>query len=331
MHLFPWKVFIFFASVAAASAEADECEAQEPADREEKGSSIMQIGSRDFAVSEQLLENERARENIITESIVKRRQMQLAGFVQEGMSEADAVSLMRSFAGSIDENFLSDLDLSSDADLHTLFVEQMSAIHSLLCHVRQGTSDCESEYTQMMTDTYDSITEAATSLVQYVTGTRRKTKAKQLTEQGQTDPVLLSMLQDNVLKTMRYGVKLGENQDAMKHMVRTAMKQISDMDDASLLAYNDHTKSELVSEYHRLNMATMCLYTTASCSETLHDVIVEVTSLVSTAGVPIGTTLLQAGLSPVVQLLMKIFDLPEHPKETQAERSAAIQALLMEE
>merc|ERR1719422_1566599 len=101
----------------------------------------------------------------------------------------------------------------------------------------------------------------------------------------------------------------------MKRMVRRAMRKVSDMDDASLLTYTDHTKVGLTSEYMRLGLETICIHTTTSCSQRIHDEIAEITGLASAAGVPIGATLLQAGLGPLVQLVMKAFDLPENPKE----------------
>merc|ERR1719499_2023111 len=213
------------------------------------------------------------------------------------MLDIDAVALMRSFAGAIDQDTFKNVDLRSDADHHTMFLAQTAAINDMISHIQR------------------------------VTGARRNTRARQLTEPGRADPALLSMLQDNLLKSMRYTVSLGEDQHALKHMVVKAMKKISDMDDASLLTYADHTKLELVHEYVRLSLRTICLHTTASCSQTLHDEMSEVGGLAGSSG----ASLLQAGLRPIVQLLMKAFGLPEHPKETQAERSAAINALLKDQ
>lgn len=316
--------------MAAASSDADECEAQRPAARGAMASSMLQIGSSRVSVSEERLENERVRENMITDHIVERRKLQVSGMVLEDMDPADAVSLMRSFAGSIDRHFFENVNLVSDAHPHELFLDQMNSLHTFLCRISEGTSDCEAEYTQVLTDAFNSFMGAATSFVQYVTGTRRETRSK-VTKQGVTDPELLSLLQDNLIKSMRYSVSVGEDPDAMKRMVRRAMRKISDLSDDSLLEYTGRTKAELTAEYVRLALETICVHTTASCSERIEAEIAEVSGFATDAGVPIGATLLQASLRPVVQLLMKVFDLPERPQETQAERSAAIKVLMDEE
>merc|ERR1719362_267229 len=102
---------------------------------------------------------------------------------------------------------------------------------------------------------------------------------------------------------MKFLVKQGEDQDAMKQIASDAMEALQGMDEASLLKYFDYTMPEIAMAAFNSDVHTVCLPTTESCSEAMKDHVIDIIGL--TSG-DVSASLLKAGVGPAVIMLMKV-------------------------
>lgn len=286
---------------------------------------MLQHAGSSTAASQQQIQREKVRQDTIVEYFTKNWLMMLSGLVLEGVKQADAISLVRSFAADFHLEDWEQVDLHSEKSLHELFVAQAAAQHEMICFVREKDGDCEAEWGKLLHDTLTAISAMSAKLVQMMVGRRAEERALSTSEQGSTDPKLLELAEGILHTSMKLSVANGEDQDAVKQITADSMARLAQMDDHSLLEYADYSKADLSMAFATLNLQSTCLVTTGSCSEHLHRIIVEWTNL-SSGGAAIA--LLQAGVRPVVQVVMKIMGLPEFPEETATERNAARKAYL---
>jgi len=325
-YLAMWWIGPFLLAMVAVATDVEECGggAACPA----LGSSLLQRKinmEQNNMLTRQQLEHEKRRRDTLVESLVERRLMILASLVREGMSEPDAVSSMQSWAEGFNVDDVSVKDLSSDSSLHALIQEGLVPLHHLICHVRQVEAGCETEWKEYMNDALNILSEIRSSLLQLLVGKGRTTKEVPIIEKGRTDPKVLELLQEHFLRYLKVIVKSGEDPGSALQMSSEAMGRLKTMSPSSLLAYTQYSKAELAKKYFLSILHTACLPSTGSCADLL-------STMVWTADEEAhgGTTLLQVAVRPAVQLIMRIFGLPEVPEETAVERAMATEAYLKE-
>jgi len=320
---------IWVSLVAAAFAHAQECDdvggvacAQSASSL--VGSSLLQHAGRKLVTA---LEREEERREKMIDGVVERVQLALAGLVREGVSKADAMALGKDYSASLKAKLPAMTELSSSATYDEIEQERLDVFHGLVCHVRQAEGDCSAEWTHYAQAGVDFITNVGTNLLQLVNGKSVETDMAHASGRGQTDQTLLEGLTKTTRLSLASMVKLGEDPESARLIFSDAMDRLSAMDGEEEIAFSKLSPPQLARKYLKDIFHTACLPSTGSCTDILTDYAKVVYATAHPDG-GVGSSLLQAGVRPVVQLAMKVLGVPEFPKETKAERTAVVKAYL---
>lgn len=272
-------------------------------------------------VSQEQLKREALRQETLTESTVQFVLMAIALFISEGLSYPHAISLARNFAASFDGVTWTDTDLHSDASYHELVLDRTAPLEEMLCIIRhKGQQDCQNEEKRLFQTLLQQVSLLGTAL--FRDDGRHAAKHHEV-EQGLADPKLLELWAESRFRGAKIAVKIGEDTDAIKHIFSDAMAQMRAMSDEELLTYAGMSKVGIAAAYMETSFRVICLHTTESCDDTMTAWIDELAGLAEWGA---STSLLQAGVRPAVQLVMKVMGIPERPEEIAAERAAATKA-----
>lgn len=304
------------------------------------------VGSKMASTQQEMLREVARREDIV-HGMVDRRLMMYATMVLEGVAVADVVSLARAFSSAFAPD--APQELISSESLQQLIKDQSVPFHDMICHIRNGGKtgvDCEKEWQQFTADALSVLAELGSSFVQLVHPSWRRGSTIIMGAEGRTDPVLLDGMERHLNAALKILVKTGEDPASAVQLAQEAVGRLQALSDEQLLAYVDTSSATLSKKFLISVLRTACLPTTSSCSDTLAQIIWAVDNLPhgdgdvgSKAAAPyylqsgagVGSSLLQSGAGAVVQLVMKLFGLPEHPEETVAERAAAVEAYLKQQ
>lgn len=325
---------LLLATIAGA-VDVETCGAGES----ESGSSVLQLSSggveRKSVSTEQLQRESQRRESIAT-GIVDRMLLGLAAMVNEGVSERDAVSLARDFCSEFEVELtgtsLLSFDDDSSEDLFKLRQAKAVPLHDMLCHVRQASGDCESEWKQFVADSltvfYD-VVFVGKSFLQVLGVSSAETKKKTLPDLGggQTDPVLLELLKQHERGVLTVLVASGEDAESARQLALDAVARLKAMSDEELLEHVDVQNVGLARKFLLSELRTACLPTTTDCTDVLVDVIWAIDHLPREG---VGGSLLQAGVRTFVKLVMKAQSIPDVAEETAAERALVVGAYFKE-
>lgn len=267
-------------------------------------------------VSEQQFEREKRRQAGIVQDLVQ----VYSGFVNlgllEGMSEADAHANLKAVIANAQEP---DIDLASDASRHDTFLKETQVVQDLMCHVSTG--DCMEESRALNTNGLSSLT---SNLLQLVSGKRSTTKNKMHgANEGKADAAIVTLSSEAMMLGVRYAVSVGEDPDVEKQAHKDALAKLQEMVESGESLASEGDLVEVSQQIYQAAFRLHCSWTTGSCSQSLHQLVGEITDLL-----PMGSSLLQVGVAVGVKIMMKLLGVPEFPEETATERAAASKAVL---
>jgi len=274
-------------------------------------------------VTEEQLAREKKRQEQLTQDMLDRSKLFVAVAVREGMAPDDAVAWTQKFADEFDVDAV---DVSSDESLSELFSERMASGHDMVCHIRGALNeeDCEQEYSSTMKETLMSFMNFGdSSLLQ----SEKKAEKRALLGSGQVDPELVTMQADATVLFMKFAVKAGDDEDAVRQCMQDYLDELKAMSGDSLLSYSDLSLYEGATRYVQDQVSTVCLLTTSenSCSEILADMVGQIAGQSMS---DFGSTLLQVGLRPAMKVLVKLLGYQDVPEETAAQRAAVAKAYI---
>merc|ERR1719469_296931 len=127
--------------------------------------------------------------------------MILASMVREGMSEADAVAVIKTLAQEFDVTDAEFADLSSTSNMKDLIQWGLVPLHDMICQVRKEEAGCDTEWKEYLDDALDILSSIRASMVQLVVGGQRsekKEEAHSISVKGQADEKVVLLLKEHV-------------------------------------------------------------------------------------------------------------------------------------
>merc|ERR1719414_1324871 len=115
--------------------------------------------------AEQLVREHKRRRDIGGETI-NLFKLLFSSFVREGMSKADALSLERDTAKAVKADIGAMTDFSSKKPVWQMNNEQKLIFKKMLCHVRKGSRDCDSQWSMFAKGGAGVISGLSASLLQ---------------------------------------------------------------------------------------------------------------------------------------------------------------------
>lgn len=291
-------------------------------DMEQRGSLVL---------SKQQIEREEVRHKQMVDEAVERRLLVLGTLVLEGMKPEDAVSLHKSLATELAEELgvVKANELKSTSSVSDLVKEAGEPIHTMICHIQKNEDNCAKEWSKLAQNAVKAnsqiFSELGSNLLQFLTGSIEKKPVVASIEEGETDPELLKLLKDSVVKALKIFVRVGEDPDSMLLVAQDTMDELRKLDSTELLKFSQDTRFDLVKKLHVSLLHSLCRAANKSCVD---DVASMVANTKEYADGQKGTSLLEAALRPAVRVVLKLLDIPEFPEETAAERAEASLAYL---